>query len=701
MLIDFNDSRDYQKSLFHSLLLSGFFTLIIFFLSYLMTSNHLPFVKIGKYLDIPLGILSFLCTFALLTISKDIEEDYIRGLTLIIHIIALIYYNMFIFRKLLLGIGSQILCVLYYIEYYPHKDRKLLIGSTVRILIAISLTLFFTCAYLKEIKTNFRLRQSLIKKESLYRQFMNSMKDAVIILSLQKGIIFQNQESRDRYHVSNENWVNLCSSITLSSQSDSTLVDIIWKMIAGKGPNELNIIEEEFIYHENNSLSTGTKILNVTLLGSQLFEEEKTMAIVIKDITKRRKYDEERIGNKSKTKIFNSLSHEIRTPLNAIVGMIQIIKEKVTDKELLQHLNIAESNSYFLQNQLSDILDFGQILNSKFRAHIDKFSVHNLFDQLIKLTSPLMHKTHLYLRADIDQDVPEVISSDIGRISQILSNFLMNSIKFTERGHIALLSKYRHPNIIFGVSDTGKGIEEEKCKNLFKMNSNEDIDIDIGSLPKKYSISGMGLTISQVIAQALGSKIKVRTALGKGSFFYFKINIQSIPEDQLPSTELNNEIIDETCQNIGTDPKTFRVVTNSSYVMHPEEKNYSHKVIIIVDDNNTNRFVIRGMMKDFCSFLTIEEANNGFQALNSVSRLLRKGAEILVFMDLDMPVMDGITAIQNIRALPGGNSVSILVVTAFTSEEQRVECEKAGIQDFFYKPVRRDSIKKAVYTYLL
>ena len=664
--------------------------------------------RIYTYLDIPLSIILFISLFGIYNSVKNEKNDFERGLMTIFPILIILIFGMFIFRSIFLSIVGGGIFISFYVYVFPHVSTEQAIKSGVRLLIAISFILLAIYLYLKENKCNYLLRQQLKREEARYRQFMDLQADSIVILSSSDlTLIYQNPASkRGCLSVNEDSWAEKYSKMCVIGDEERTLLQHI--DVLAEGPREYigiegearnlrrkscyreSYIDNEFRINEG-VLGERGKLLNITLIGSHLFEEKGTIGVIIKDITEKRKYEENVIGNKYKTKIFNSLSHELRTPLNGIVGIIQLVKDEVNNPKLLEHLSIAESNSFYLQNQLNDILDFGQLLANNMVLHLSIFDLKDLLPQLCSSALPLLKGKSVNIVHKIGEEVPFQIHLDERRITQILTNFISNSIKYTEKGLITIFGEYkREKNIlVLGVSDTGKGMTKEQINSLFEMKGE---DCNLGS-----KCSGMGLTISQMICKKMGSKIKVRSDR-RGSTFYFQLKNPFVEKNIRRRVSIFEE---GTLSPEPYSPRVSLVPSFTSFIS-PERKNYSKKLIIITDDTATNRFVLRGLLKEFAYYLKIREACDGLESLEMAKSALLKGIkQVLIFMDLDMPVMDGIAATSAIRRLPQAHRVSIIIVTAFTTEGYRQQAEDAGIQDFFNKPVRRDLLRRSVYTYLL
>ena len=657
---------------------------------------------------LPLSVLAFLVLFESFLEFRFVEDQFQKGLLLLVPLIFLFLFGIFIFRKISLVIGSQLLFLIYYSHLISNNSLTKFFSYLGHMSVALIIILAGIYYYLGEERINFELRRSLHNKEFLYRQFMNSMQESIIIISQEKGIIFQNESSKGFLQITSQDYSSQFRRITRKSGIQGNLMEDVGAAL--RDNNYPSYYDIEFKY---KGVNLELKLLNITLLKTDYFEEKKTIGLIIKDVTERVRSQEQQIGEKYTTKILGSLSHEIRTPLNGIVGMLQIAKEKIRDPEIKGHLEIVESNSFFLHSQLNDILDFGHMNAKKFKLHNAYFSIRGLFHQLTNSLKALIPPRNVRVKVEISDKVKEKIYGDEGRISQIFSNFLSNALKYTTAGEIKLICRYRSDiNIQLGVSDTGKGMSSARTSSLFKMQLCEHEEFRSLSFNEpssgNSSLIGMGLTIAQMIATEMGTRICVKSVKGIGSNFFFGLATRMQKRPRLISEDANinpdylyyppytsrNQIPQFTTRSNNYNSNTERIIP-SLPISLPAKK------IIIVDDNSTNRFVLRGLLREFKEIIMFEEADNGEVAVNIVRRELPHMQNILVFMDLDMPVMDGFAATARIREIDTQRKVNIVIVSAFTDEKHRINAQKVGAIDFYYKPVRKDSIKKVVVRYLI
>ena len=666
-----------------------------------------------RHMELPFALIMYLMVLFVISVLAKIKNDYVRGLSLMYPVMTILYFTQFIFRTMFLTFLAIILFIIEFVYVFPHESNILLLECLLRLVVVFGLVTIFIYRFLKEGKENFLLRYRLKQSNELLYKFINSMSDNVIICS-KNGIQYQNPYSKlGILAFDQSNYLQKCERIVNAANPDSTLLDIVWKYLEHQKlnhggsmmDNEIDLCkDQEYIYNPDINIVI---LLNITLIKCGNIDGIPSVAIILKDITEKRRAEEQAIEEKYKNKILNSFSHEVRTPLNSIIGMISITKERISDKESKMNLELAESSGFFLKNQLADIEDCGHIVAGKFTLHDKEYiNFPQLFEELEKATIPqLMCKPEVRFKLSVDEFLPNNFRGDKDRILQIMSNFLSNAIKYTVSGKISLKCTYHEEinKVRMGISDTGCGIPQSIYNKIFKSGS------PTFQMRDDSKLMGMGLYISQMIAKKMSTKIKARSKEGIGSIFYFELNF--IPH-LLPSPNSSTQI------RMGSGNLHMQT-TEGEFIQCSEEaraafpyisrelsanlRNMSTtKLILVVDDISNNRFVIKGLLKQFNIYTSMKEAVNGLQAVEMVKTSIADGfRDILIFMDLDMPVMNGQKAIAIIRRLKESDRIKIIVVSAFTSEDERTECDNLGIQQFFPKPVSKDILVKAVYKYLL
>ena len=552
----------------------------------------------------------------------------------------------------------------------------------------------------------------------------------------------------------------------------------------------------------------------VSIRGGLLEENSnKSLYGIAQDITFNKIYEESLLkqndelskSNQMKTEFLSNISHEIRTPLNGVLGYTDLLLRTELSILQMKYLQDLRYSAEALSNIVNDVLDLTKIEAGKLELEKVKVDLLEVLKEILAIGKSLSLKKSIELILDYSIQIPKIVILDPIRFKQILLNLVSNAIKFTSEGEIVLKVKFKeiNPNLgryRFTVSDTGIGIKEENKSKLFKVFSQID-----SSITRKYGGTGIGLVIAENLAQKMQSHIQFESVYGKGSSFYFDIdlefetekNIDSLSFQKLAILEKNKtslEIFSSFLTEINI-PKIYKFLDFSKLIESLEEnisfdiilytiddnftesfenlkviqklikaRNFStqiitihsvlnekiiellknHKIqdcilkpifpldvytilsniknlqkkdfiesspvkklyhstkkyqILIVEDLEINRTILKSILNKMIPNADIKEAENGEIGIQCFKELEFD----LIFMDIQMPILDGLETATKIRELEKDKSKksTILAFTVSALLSQKEACLKAGMDDYFTKPIRIETMSKILEKYLI
>ncbi|MBC7659798.1 MAG: response regulator [Chitinophagaceae bacterium] len=343
-----------------------------------------------------------------------------------------------------------------------------------------------------------------------------------------------------------------------------------------------------------------------------------------------------------------NMNHELRTPLHGMMGATELLSLTNLDCEQKHYLSIMKSTNQQLLELVENILDFSKMISGQLTLQKNRFDIKQVLLDAYQHFLPFAKKKSLQFAIHIDENIPRWIYADAQRLSQIVYHLLGNAMKFTHQGGVILSLKGDEKFITLSVVDTGVGIPEAKKDLIFEAFYQED-----SSHTRKYGGAGLGLTIARFLANAMEGKLEMNSDLNRGSDFFIRFPYLIAPE----AIEMNR---------------------NKEGTRQPR--------ILLVEDNEINQAIVYLLFSK--RGIQIDIAQDGLEGLNTH----RRNHYDLIFMDMQMPVMDGVEATREIRKFDP--DVQIIALTANLCTQDKQKGLEAGMNDFLCKPLNHDSLEK-------
>jgi len=432
------------------------------------------------------------------------------------------------------------------------------------------------------------------------------------------------------------------------------------------------ISEVAYFFHVENHHRIGDQLMVwlVFVFGSAALSRINQAQIILRKRLREKNSDLKNALN-AKSIFLANMSHELRTPLNGVIGMASLLREGELSHEQSHITDIISSSSKNLLEVINNILDFSKIEAGQISLAPSNLSIAKLSHEISRISAATVESKNIVFILDVDKGIPKHIQGDGFYLKQVLLNLISNSAKFTQQGFVKLSitqldSSGSYSRLRFSVTDTGIGIAESQQEHIFDKFSQED-----SSTTRQFGGTGLGLSISSQIVRTMGGNIYLKSTKGEGSKFWF---------------DLDFPLTTDYSKNADTTTRAKSKISS---------KTKFNAYILIVDDDNTNQIVTSQILKHLGC--TTKIAKNGVEAIECC----QEEKFDLIFMDCQMPIMDGYTATRKIRKIDNINRrTPIVALTANALVDDGPKCLECGMDAHLPKPTEINRIAETLGVFL-
>ncbi len=607
---------------------------------YLIVMNYVEGLKAGEY-------LYYFPYFLVMTFIINVEKNFKE--------LKFVYF---------LTIVSVLICL--NVSPFENHYQLSIVNSFTRLYnsnmaISLVLTTLFSYAILRVNRDN---EITILQEKRFVDTIYNTSLDGVFIMDEQKRVIAGcNKRAVELFEIENkmeiegtniENWftkehIRLFKNIEESLAGNNTKN---WQgelAFTSKRKRTFFAFVNIVPFLDNSNRFLKISILDISEIKMAQFELMKAK-------------QKAEVASQAKSRFLSNMSHELRTPLNGIIGASNLLLQESYLPDQKSHLDILKYSSEHMMSLINEVLDFNKIEAGKFQLEQAPVDMKNFLQKLITRFSVQAHAKGLKFSSDIDDHLDIEFLTDETKLNQVFSNLLSNAIKFTHKGEITLVAKKifstsQKATIQFMVKDTGIGIASNKQEEIFESFTQADVDTT-----RKYGGTGLGLSISKKMVNLFHGDLLLKSEEGKGSTFYFTLEL-AINENR--KMYINEDRV-----------KQLTV--------------FNGVKVLVAEDNAVNMAIARRFLTKWGS--EVHEACNGKEAVE----IFRQVSFDLILIDLEMPEMDGITALTEIRKI--NDKVPAIAFTAAVYDNMRADLIQKGFMEFVPKPFRPEDLHDKIAT---